>query len=134
MSHRAVNRNRDDHLFESGPKRILSLDGGGVLGLVEIAFLEQIEMQLCQLKKNPNLVLADYFDLIGGTSTGAIIATALSLEMTAQQVKELYFQLAPRIFQNHYFPFGSSPLSLINEHFTINSTEYWANASFKHRI
>jgi len=34
---------RDRHLFGPGPKRILSLDGGGVRGVVSVAFLERIE-------------------------------------------------------------------------------------------
>ena len=38
----------------------------------------------------PNLVLADYFDLIGGTSTGAIIATTLALEWRVRDVVDLY--------------------------------------------
>lgn len=105
MTSQAVNRVRDDHLFLNGPKRILSLDGGGVLGVIEIAFLERLEHQLRELKQNPNLVLADYFDLIGGTSTGAIIATALSLGMNTEQVRELYFGLAPRIFRKPFFSF-----------------------------
>ena len=34
---------RDRHLFLPGPKRILSLDGGGVRGAISIAFLERLE-------------------------------------------------------------------------------------------
>jgi hypothetical protein len=34
---------RDRHLFCSGPKRMLALDGGGVRGAITVAFLEQIE-------------------------------------------------------------------------------------------
>jgi hypothetical protein len=93
------NAARDAHLFEPGPKRLLALDGGGVLGVIEIAFVEQIEALLRLRTGNRNLVLADYYDLIGGTSTGAIIATALALGFTAAQVKRLYFDLAPAIFR-----------------------------------
>src|SRR6476661_5597534 len=95
------------HLFGPGPKRILSLDGGGVLGVIEIAFIEKIESLLRERTKNPRLVLSDYFDLIGGTSTGAIIATALAIGMTAKQVKNLYFDFAGAIFRR---PRTSVPL------------------------
>ena len=64
---------RDYHLFGPGPKRILSLDGGGVRGAVSVAFLERIE-QILDEQAGHKVRLGDWFDLIGGTSTGAIIA------------------------------------------------------------
>src|SRR5215470_10517440 len=92
------------HLIGTGPKRMLGLDGGGVLGVIEIAFIEEIEALLRRRTRNPRLVLSDYFDLIGGTSTGAIIASALALGMTAAQVKNLYFDFAPAIFRVPLLP------------------------------
>jgi uncharacterized protein len=86
------------------PKRILSLDGGGTKGIIEIAFLERIESLLASRTSNPTeFRLCHYFDLIGGTSTGAIIATALALGMTAAEVKTLYFRLAQKIFRKPWF-------------------------------
>ncbi|KAL3429839.1 hypothetical protein BDV09DRAFT_202723 [Aspergillus tetrazonus] len=52
--------------------RILSLDGGGVRGIVELTILQQIEKALGQ-----GLYIQDFFDLIVGTSTGGIIALGL---------------------------------------------------------
>ena len=89
---------RDRHLFGPGPKRVLSLDGGGVRGAATIAFLERLEAQISEIEGRPTL-LAEWFDLIGGTSTGAIIAAALSLGYRASQLNEFYRQLAPRIFK-----------------------------------
>lgn len=91
------------HLFGQHPKRILALDGGGVLGIIEIAFLEQIEALLRARTNNPRLVLGEYFDLVGGTSTGSIIATGLALGMTVTQLKELYFDFATAIFRKPLF-------------------------------
>lgn len=85
---------------------MLALDGGGVLGVIEVAFIEEIEALLRQRTGDPDLVLGDYFDLIGGTSTGAIIATALALGFTAKQVKSLYFDFCPAIFSR---PLSSIP-------------------------
>jgi predicted acylesterase/phospholipase RssA len=93
---------RDSHLFGAGPKRILSLDGGGVRGTATIAFLEALEQQISELEGRPTL-LGDWFDLIGGTSTGAIIATALALGYRAAEVREFYMKLAPRIFKRSRF-------------------------------
>jgi patatin-like phospholipase/acyl hydrolase len=70
---------RNRHIFGPGPKRTLAIDGGGVRGVIALTFLAQIEAILRTRTKNPELRLCDYFDLIGGTSTGAIIAVGLAL-------------------------------------------------------
>jgi hypothetical protein len=89
---------RDRHLFGPGPKRILAIDGGGVRGVVALAFLERIERVLEGHYGRP-IRLCDHFDLIGGTSTGAIIATALALGYKAAQIREFYFRLGPTVFK-----------------------------------
>lgn len=89
---------RDRHLFCPGPKRILALDGGGVRGAITVAFLEQIEKVL-EARLGKPVQLADWFDLIGGTSTGAIIAGALSLGYTTADIRNFYLKLAPLVFK-----------------------------------
>ena len=89
---------RDYQLFGPGPKRVLALDGGGVRGAITVAFLERIEAILCaHLGKETRL--GDHFHLVGGTSTGAIIAGAIALGFRATQVKEFYTRLAPLAFK-----------------------------------
>jgi len=87
-----------DRFTSPGPKRILSLDGGGIRGAITLGYLEKIESILRKRYNNPNLVGSDYFDLIGGTSTGAIIAASLAIGRTAAEVKEKYLQLGGEIF------------------------------------
>ena len=62
---------------ESNCKRILALDGGGIRGAITIGYLEQMEKILSERYKDfikpSDFRLCDYFDLIGGTSTGSII-------------------------------------------------------------
>src|ERR1041384_6804020 len=89
---------RDRHLFGAGPKRLLSLDGGGGRGVISVAFLERIEALLSE-QTGENVRLGERFDLIGGTSTGAIIATALALGKSTDELKSIYQELAPRAFQ-----------------------------------
>src|SRR5208282_3617541 len=89
---------RDRHLFGPGPKRLLSLDGGGVRGALTVAFLERIE-ELLRAHHRKDVRLGDYFDLIGGTSTGAIIAGALALGYRTAEVKDFYLRLAPFAFK-----------------------------------
>ncbi len=85
-------------LTRPGPKRILSLDGGGVRGILTLGFLERMEMILREQHDNPDLLLCDYFDLIGGTSTGSIIATGLALGMPVSELTDYYMTLGDKIF------------------------------------
>ena len=89
---------RDRHLFGPGPKRLLSLDGGGVRGALTVAILERIEKLLSE-HHGRQVRLGDHFDLVGGTSTGAIIAGALALGYRTAQVKDFYLRLAPFAFK-----------------------------------
>ncbi len=88
-----------ERLRAPGPKRILSLDGGGIRGLITLGYLGEIERILRARYRREDLVLSDYFDLIGGTSTGAIIAAALALGWSVERVSSMYISLANDIFQ-----------------------------------
>jgi len=93
---------RDRHLFGPGPKRMLTLDGGGVRGAISIGFLEQLETLIEEIEGRP-ILLCDWFDFIGGTSTGAIIAGALALGYRAADVRKFYNTLAPRVFRRSFW-------------------------------
>jgi uncharacterized protein len=95
-----VNEELQNHLAIQGPKRILSLDGGGIRGCVSLGFLEQIEQTIRSRTSNDRATLADYFDLIGGTSTGAIIAALLALGRSVSDVTKAYLTLGTRVFSN----------------------------------
>jgi hypothetical protein len=94
---------RDWHLdVRAGEgKRILALDGGGVRGLITLGILKRIEGTLApRFPGDPkDFRLCHYFDLIAGTSTGAIIAAALALGMSVDEIKKLYEEMCPRIFR-----------------------------------
>lgn len=53
---------------------------------------------LREKENDPELLLCDYFDLIGGTSTGSIIAAGLSIGMTVDELKDKYMELGGKIF------------------------------------
>jgi hypothetical protein len=82
------------------PKRILSLDGGGIRGVLTLEYLEVIEETLQKRYANEKLLLCDYFDLIGGTSTGSIIAAGLACGMPVQALKALYRNIGSSVFQS----------------------------------
>ena len=94
-------------LLAPGPKRILALDGGGIRGIVSLAFLERMERLLRERSGDASLRLADYFDLIGGTSTGAIIAAGLALGHTVEHLIDVYLNLARQGFQRRWWLGGT---------------------------
>lgn len=71
--------------------KILSIDGGGIKGLYSSTVLEHLEEKY-------NCHLSDYFDLICGTSTGGLIALALSLKIPAKEISKLYSEKGSAIF------------------------------------
>jgi len=73
------------------PFRILSLDGGGIRGLVAARMLAAIEKQI-------NQPLNEYFDLIAGTSTGSILASAIATGRTSAESVEIYKRTSSIIF------------------------------------
>lgn len=79
-------------------RRILSIDGGGLRGLVALGVLAEIEALLRRETGNPALRLADYFDFIAGTSTGAIVAAGLSLGLSVAEISDFYRESGRLIF------------------------------------
>ncbi|MBL8538176.1 MAG: patatin-like phospholipase family protein [Hyphomonadaceae bacterium] len=92
-----------DRFQRPGPKRILALDGGGVRGLLTVGILAELEAELRRRSGRPDYRLCDYFDLIGGTSTGSIIATGLALGMSVSEISALYKTVIPRVFRRFWF-------------------------------
>ena len=106
FEHQAA-KTRDDHLTGPGPKRILSLDGGGVRALVALAFLERIEELLRECRNgDASFRLADHFDLIGGTSSGAMLAAGLALGRSVGEIMGFARRLAQRTFINPHWSRG----------------------------
>lgn len=81
------------------PKRMLAIDGGGLRGVLSLEYLALIEDELRRRRGgDERFRLCDYFDLIGGTSTGSIIAAALACGMSVTEIKALYASLGGAVF------------------------------------
>jgi hypothetical protein len=102
------NRSLEQHLDpQAGPKRILALDGGGLRGVLTLGILREIESVLRERHGgDPAFRLSDYFDLIAGTSTGAIIAAALAMGMSVDEVHGHYMRLGEFVFKRSLFRQG----------------------------
>jgi uncharacterized protein len=74
------------------PYRILTFDGGGILGLLSITLIERLE------KEYPGFL--SMVDLFAGTSTGGIIALALASGMQPTEVRQMYENLGREVFKD----------------------------------
>ncbi|KAI3500501.1 hypothetical protein L1887_36323 [Cichorium endivia] len=83
---------------------ILSIDGGGVRGIIPATIIAFLESKLQEID-GPNARIADYFDVIAGTSTGGLMTTMLAAPdyrnrplYAARDINGFYFQHSPKIF------------------------------------
>jgi uncharacterized protein len=86
-----------DIMERPGPRRLLALDGGGIRGLITVEVLAEIERRL-QGDRGDDFVLADAFDYVAGTSTGAIIATCVALGMRVDAIRAFYLASGKDMF------------------------------------
>ena len=75
--------------------RILSIDGGGVRGLLVAVLLEQLDERVPGWR--------DKIDLVAGTSTGGIIALGLAKGLEPSDLRELYYDRSPEIFGSPWY-------------------------------
>lgn len=91
--------------------RILSLDGGGIRGLMTAIWLKRLEDELGK-------PLHQHFDLVAGTSTGAILACAISKGMDADRIIELYVERGREVFPARPSRWWNRATRLISEGFS----------------
>ena len=95
---------------------LLSIDGGGIRGIIPAVILNHIEKGLQRQSGNPNATLADYFDLVAGTSTGGILACYYLLPPAplqqshsryfASEAIDMYAKHGKEIFNRKWLRFG----------------------------
>uniref|UniRef100_A0A5B6ZKA4 Patatin n=1 Tax=Davidia involucrata TaxID=16924 RepID=A0A5B6ZKA4_DAVIN len=83
---------------------VLSIDGGGIRGIIPGTLLAHLESKLQELD-GPSARIADYFDVIAGTSTGGLVTTMLTAPnennrpmYAAKDINNFYLQHTPKIF------------------------------------
>ncbi|CAL4995256.1 unnamed protein product [Urochloa decumbens] len=85
---------------------VLSIDGGGIRGLIPSVVLTHLEEKLQEIDEhNKDARLVDYFDVIAGTSTGGLITAMLAApdsdkqpKFKAEDIKQFYHENGPEIF------------------------------------
>ncbi|KAI8029441.1 Patatin-like protein 2 [Camellia lanceoleosa] len=98
------------HLFQIQSEKygelrtVLSIDGGGIRGIIPSIILDFLEAQLQKLD-GEDARIADYFDVIAGTSTGGLVTAMLTAPneknrplFAAKDIKAFYLDHCPKIF------------------------------------
>eukprot|EP00253_Pinus_taeda_P011516 PITA_11516 len=109
---------------------ILSIDGGGVRGIIPATILEFLEETLQELD-GPDVRIADYFDVVAGTSTGGLVTAMLSAPnednrplFAAKDITNFYLEHLPSIFP---------PMSHIMT-FALEMTEPKYSGDYLHKL
>lgn len=109
--------------------RILSLDGGGIRGIISCVILKFIEEQL-QVLDSKDAKIGDYFDLIAGTSTGGILAAIIlfpnengKAKFSVQEALDLYAEKGDSIFDVSVWRKIINPFGLFNEKISDENLE-----------
>jgi patatin-like phospholipase/acyl hydrolase len=103
---------------------ILSIDGGGIRGLIPATIIAYLEAKLQELD-GPDARIADYFDVIAGTSTGALLTSMLAAPddnnrplFAAKDLTTFYLENGPKIFPQRKYTNKYKPIFTL---FTISS-------------
>lgn len=109
--------------------RILSIDGGGIRGIVPALILMELEKQIEKVTKKRDIYISDYFDLITGNSTGGILACGLLATkdnkpmFKAKDILDLYLKQGKVIFEKTWFYKFRSKFGLGNAKFNKDNIE-----------
>lgn len=115
-------------------KTILSIDGGGIRGILPAAIIAHLEKQMQVSSQNPDLRVADLFDLLAGTSAGGILTCCYLTpkepgkdnrpKYSAGEVLDFYTELGPILFRK-------SPVYLIRSAFGLLRSRYCEDALYE---
>jgi patatin-like phospholipase/acyl hydrolase len=103
---------------------ILSINGGGIRGLIAL-------QQLVQLEKTIPVPLHEHFDYIAGTSTGGIIAVFLSIGYTPTELLDIYLKHGDKIFDKRFLRLGLLRAKYNDEYFNKVINDFAKGKSLK---
>lgn len=112
--------------------RILAIDGGGIRGILPGQILVELERILQKKTKNPSARIADFFDLIAGTSTGGILAclylcpespNSKRPKYSAEEAVNIYLERGDEIFDISFWQKIRSARGLRDEKFDAHELE-----------
>lgn len=93
----------EDRYATERPRKLLALDGGGIRGVLTLQVLIRMEELLAEKSgQGKDFRLCNFFDYIGGTSTGAIIAAGLAIGKSARWLSDFYKEVGPAMFEKAF--------------------------------
>ncbi len=88
---------------ENRKHKLLAFDGGGIRGILTLEILVRMEKLLAQATgAGSEFRLCQFFDYVGGTSTGAIVAAGIARGMTAKELLNFYELTGPAMFDKQF--------------------------------
>lgn len=88
---------------EKPQRKLLSLDGGGIRGVITLEILAELEKQLAQKTgEGESFRLGKYFDYVAGTSTGSIVAAGLAMGMSTSALLDFYAEFGKQMFERTF--------------------------------
>ena len=115
--------------------RILSIDGGGIRGIIPAAIVEYMEIRIRAITGNKEARIGEYFDMIAGTSTGGILTCiylcpdekdSIKAKYSATDALQLYMKHGNKIFNKHFWQQFKN-FKLWNESFPADNLEVLLN-------
>lgn len=121
--------------------RILSIDGGGIRGILPGIILTRLEEKLQKLTKDKNVRIADYFDLFAGTSTGGILSLSYLVPdqngrplLSAQDSVNLYLEKGDKIFEVDLWQKIRSGAGILDEKYHARVLETALDNNFENKM
>ncbi|MFD2567972.1 patatin-like phospholipase family protein [Pseudotenacibaculum haliotis] len=118
--------------------RVLTIDGGGIRGILPGLVLAALEQKLQKRLENPDLRISDMFDFLAGTSTGGILTLAYLLpnddnrpKLTAQDAVNIYLDRGDEIFDVSFWQKVKSGLGVLDEKYDVAELEEALNDTFQ---
>jgi uncharacterized protein len=113
--------------------RVLSIDGGGIRGVLPATIIVALEARIREITENPEARLIDYIDFLAGTSTGGIITAMLNTPKSEQEpntpkysaadVLGFYGVKGPDIFKSRWLARFLSGIGLADDKYDVSSLE-----------
>jgi len=122
-------------------KKILSIDGGGIRGIIPGMILVALEEKLKVKTGNPGAAIVDFFDFFAGTSTGGILTCLLLCpskedplrpRFSAKEALDLYLKYGSDIFKMGFFKRVASDLGITSERYDSTTLEKVLEKYFNH--
>ena len=120
-------------------KKILSIDGGGIRGIIPGMLLVALERRLQRVSGDPGAAIVDYFDFFAGTSTGGILTSLLLCpdeanssrpKYSAQEALDIYVNHGSDIFKAGFFRRLIARFGLLSERYPSTTLEHVLESYF----